>query len=98
MAITRPLVNIIVLLIYIAIFIPLILPHLLNMFIDFVNNSDMFNIQYCSTRVLQSENETSYIQLVECTQEDLRPFIIFIFQLVVYFLIPLVIVFRAFRR
>jgi len=96
-AITRPLVNIIVLLIYIAIFVPLILPHLLNMFIDFVNSSNMFNIQYCSTRVLQSEDGT-YTQIVECTQEDLRPFVIFVFQLVVYFLIPLVIVFRAFRR
>jgi hypothetical protein len=96
MAITRPLVNIIVLLIYIAIFVPLILPHLIAMFVDFVNNSDMFNIQYCSTRIVQ--NETSYTQLVECTQQDLRPFVIFIFQLVVYFIIPLVIVFRTFRR
>jgi hypothetical protein len=97
MAITRPLINILVLIIYIGIFVPLILPHLLNMFIDFISNSDMFNIQYCSTRVLQSENET-YTQIVECTQEDLRPFVIFIFQMVVYFIIPLVIVFRVFRK
>jgi hypothetical protein len=97
MAITRPLINILVLIIYIGIFVPLILPHLLNMFIDFISNSDMFNIQYCSTRVLQSENG-NYTQIVECTQEDLRPFVIFIFQMVVYFIIPLVIVFRVFRR
>jgi len=97
MAISRPLINILVLIIYIGIFVPLILPHLLNMLIDFVSNSDMFNIQYCSTRVLQNEDGT-YTQIVECTQEDLRPFIIFIFQLTVYFIIPLVIVFRAFRR
>jgi hypothetical protein len=97
MAITRPLINILVLVIYIGIFVPLILPHLLNMFIDFISNSDMFNIQYCSTRVLQSESG-NYTQIVECTQEDLRPFVIFIFQMVVYFIIPLVIVFRVFRR
>jgi hypothetical protein len=97
MAITRPLINILVLIIYIGIFIPLILPHLLNMFVDFVNSSEFFNIQYCSTRILQSENGT-YTQITECTQEDLRPLVIFIFQMVVYFIIPLVIVFRVFRR
>jgi hypothetical protein len=96
MAITRPLVNILILILYIAVFVPLILPHLISMFVDFVSNSDMFVVEFCATRVIQ--NGTELTQVVECTQQDMRPFIIFIFQMIVYFVIPLVIIYRSFRR
>jgi hypothetical protein len=97
MAVSRTIISILILILYIAVFIPLILPHIMSMFIDFINNSaDMFNIQYCTSRVVYENN--TYNQVVECTQQDLRPFIIFIFQLIVYFAIPLVIVFRAFKK
>jgi hypothetical protein len=97
MAISRPLLSLIVLVIYIAIFIPIVLPHLMSMFIDFVNNSNMFNIEYCATRVIRDESG-NYTQILECTQEDLSPLVIFLFQLVVYFGIPLIIIWRAFSR
>jgi hypothetical protein len=97
MAISRPLLSLIVLVIYIAIFIPLVLPVLLSMFIDFVNNSELFNIEYCATRIVKNETG-DYTQIVECTQQDLSPLVIFLFQLVVYFGIPLIILWRAFSR
>jgi hypothetical protein len=97
MAISRPLLSLIVLVIYIAIFIPIVLPHLMSMFIDFVNNSNMFNIEYCATRIVKNETG-DYTQIVECTQQDLSPLVIFLFQLVVYFGIPLIIIWRAFSR
>jgi hypothetical protein len=97
MAISRPLLSLIVLVIYIAIFIPIVLPHLMSMFIDFVNNSNMFNIEYCATRIVKNETG-DYTQIVECTQQDLSPLVIFLFQLIVYFGIPLVIIWRAFSR
>jgi hypothetical protein len=97
MALSRPILSLIILVLYIGIFIPLVLPVLLSMFIDFVNNSNMFNIEYCATRIVKNETG-DYTQIVECTQEDLSPLVIFLFQLVVYFGIPLIIIWRAFSR
>jgi hypothetical protein len=97
MALSRPILSLIILVLYIGIFIPLVLPVLLSMFIDFVNNSNMFNIEYCATRIVKNETG-DYTQIVECTQQDLSPLVIFLFQLVVYFGIPLIIIWRAFSR
>jgi hypothetical protein len=90
-------VSILVLILYIAVFIPLILPSLTQMFIDWVNNSrDMFVQQYCVQRQVLVNN--TYNTVVECTQFDFRPLIIFLYQLAVYFALPLLLIFSIRRR
>jgi hypothetical protein len=90
-------VSILLLILYIAVFIPLILPQLTQMFIDWVNNSrDMFVQQYCVQRQVLVNN--TYNTITECTQFDFRPLIIFMYQLAVYFALPLLLIFSIRRR
>jgi 4-amino-4-deoxy-L-arabinose transferase-like glycosyltransferase len=97
--VSNVIVGLIMLILYIALFIPLILPHLNLMFIDWVNNSgDMFIQQYCTQRQVLNTTSNSFDTIVECTQYDFRPMIVFIYQLLVYFAIPLLLIFQLFRR
>jgi len=90
-------VALLVLVLYIAVFIPLILPHLTRMFIDWVNNSaDMFIQQYCTQRQVLVNN--TFHTITECTQFDFRPVIVFLYQLAVYFALPLLLIFSLRRR
>jgi hypothetical protein len=90
-------IALITLILYIAVFIPLILPAINKMFIDWVNNSrDMFIQQYCVQRQVLV-NDT-FNTIVECTQFDFRPTIVFLYQLAVYFVLPLTLVLTAVRR
>ena len=113
MRVSNLLVSIFALIIYIAIFIPLILPALNSMFIDWVNNSgDMFIQNYCVMRqqfnttpvetMIDNTTTTTYtttiISQAECTRYDFRPIVVFLFQLAVYFAIPLLLLFNIFRR
>jgi hypothetical protein len=90
-------VSLITLILYIAVFIPLILPHLTNMFMDWVNNSGtMFIQQYCTQRQILVNN--TYNTVTECTQFDFRPLIVFLYQLTVYFALPLFLVLGVAKR
>jgi hypothetical protein len=120
--------GLVVMIFYIAVFIPFLLPSLVTMFNDWINNSgDMFNQRLCVVReyitqvpttVTSTITTTTEIPVVsdvvtistttrtttttteiptttsvlttqpECTQQDFRPIIVFLFQLVVYFIIP----------
>ena len=92
-------VGVIMLILYVALFIPLILPTLNRMFIDWVNNSaDMFIQQYCVQRQILNTTSNTFDTIVECTQYDFRPLVVFLFQLCVYFAIPLLLIFSIFRR
>jgi hypothetical protein len=89
----------IALILYIAVFIPLIIPSLTNMFMDWVNNSgDMFKQQYCVQRQILNTTSNSFDTVVECTTYDFRPLVVFLFQLCVYFAIPLLLIFSIFKR
>jgi hypothetical protein len=92
-------VSLIALILYIAVFIPLILPHLTNMFLDWVNNSrEMFIQQYCVQRQVLNTTSNTFDTVVECTQYDFRPVVVFLFQLSVYFAVPLMLLFSMFKR
>jgi len=99
MAVSRVIVNILLLILYIAVFIPLILPHIVNMFIDWVNNSqNMFIQSFCVVRQVYNKSTDSFDTITECTQYDFRPLLVFMFQLAVYFAIPILLLFRTFKR
>jgi hypothetical protein len=87
------------LILYLAIFIPLILPLVNAMFMDWVNNSgDMFKQEYCVQRQVLNTTSNTFDTIVECTTYDFRPLVVFIYQLLVYFAIPLLLIFQLFRR
>ena len=87
----------IALILYVALFIPLILPTLNRMFIDWVNNSaDMFKQQYCVQRQVLVNN--TFVTTTECSQFDFRPLIVFLYQLTVYFALPLLLILGVARR
>jgi len=82
---------------YIALFIPLILPYMNKMFIDWVNNSqNMFVQSYCVQRQVLVNN--TFVTTTECTQYDFRPLIVFLYQLTVYFALPLTLILTVIRR
>jgi len=90
-------VSLFALILYIAVFIPLILPFLNQLFIDWVNNSaTMFIQQYCVQRQVLVNN--TYNTITECTQFDFRPLIIFLYQLTVYFALPLLLIIGISKR
>jgi len=126
--------GVVLLVFYIAVFIPFILPQIMTMFNDWINNSgDMFNQKMCvvreyitnvpttttttetiTTTTTDSLNNTSTTTYTttreiatttnvlttqpECTQQDFRPLIVFLFQLVVYFIIPVGLIIYSFIK
>jgi hypothetical protein len=90
-------VALLLIILYMALFIPLILPYLTRMFIDWVNNSaDMFIQQYCVQRQVLVNN--TYSTVTECSEFDFRPLVVFFYQLTVYFALPLTLILMAIRR
>ena len=99
MRISNFIIGLIVLILYIAVFIPLILPSLTTMFIDWVNNSgDMFKQNYCVQRQVLNTTSNTFDTIVECTQYDFRPLIVFLFQLSIYFILPILLILGLKRR
>lgn len=92
-------VGILLLILYVAVFIPLILPHLVQMFMDWVNNSgSMFIQEYCVLRQVYNSSTNTFDTIRECTQYDFRPLIVFLFQIAVYFGIPIILIYKVFKR
>lgn len=91
--------GILMLIFYIAVFIPFILPVLLTMFADWVNNSgNMFVQSFCVARQVLNQS-TGRIDLVtECSTFDFRPLVIFLFDFTVYFVVPVALVLYSFLR
>ena len=99
MRVSSVIVNILLLILYIAVFVPLILPQLNTLFMDWVNNSGaMFIQEYCVLRQVYNSSTNTFDTIRECTQYDFRPLIVFIFQLTVYFEIPILLLFKTFKR
>jgi hypothetical protein len=92
--------GLIVMIFYIAVFIPFILPHLIQMFNDWVNNSgNMFIQNVCIQRQILNQTSNQVSVISECNQQDFRPLIIFLFQLTVYFIIPTgLILYAVFKK
>jgi hypothetical protein len=130
--------GVVLLVFYIAVFIPFILPNLMTIFNDWINNSgDMFNQRLCVVRefitsapttVTSTITTTTEVPVVsdtstvstttmtttttteiptttsvlttqpECTQQDFRPLVVFLFQLVVYFIVPVSLIIYSFIR
>jgi hypothetical protein len=92
-------VSLLLIILYIALFIPLILPFLTQMFIDWVNNGgDMFIQSYCVQRQVLNTTSNQFDTIVECTTYDFRPLVIFLYQLTVYFALPLLLILGVARR
>jgi hypothetical protein len=99
MRVSGVIVSILLLILYIAVFIPLILPAILSMFMDWVSNSgSMFIQEYCVLRQVYNSTTNSFDTIRECTQYDFRPLIVFLFQLIVYFAIPIILLYKAFKK
>ena len=97
MRVSNFIVGLLLIIFYIALFIPLILPALTKLFMDWINNSgEMFIQQYCTQRQVLVNN--TFVTTTECTQFDFRPLIVFLYQLTVYFVLPLVLILTAVRR
>lgn len=91
--------GILMLIFYIAVFIPFILPVLVSMFNDWVNNSsDMFVQRFCVIRQLLNQSANRVESVAECSTYDFRPLIIFLFQFTVYFIVPVALVLYSFMR
>jgi len=124
--------GIVVLILYLAVFIPVILPSIVTLFIDWISNSgEMFVQEYCVIRQhltttpvthtytttytttlpppIEKPTVTTRVETVtatmttivtqpECTQYDFRPLLIFLFQLAIYFGIPIILLFGTFRK
>lgn len=97
MAIRRSVVNIVLLILYIAVGIPIISSFLMPMVIDFIMSGGPFlTPQWCST--IYRYQEGNLTRYVECTSFDLRPVILFIVQIGVYVVVPISLVFGMVRR
>jgi hypothetical protein len=89
-------VGVIMLIFYVAVFIPFILPVLSKMFVDWINNSGDFLVQqYCFQRQVLNTTSGKYDTITECTTYDFRPLIVFLFNLSVYFIAPIILIYRA---
>jgi len=85
--------GLIIMIFYIAVFIPFILPQLVMMFNDWVNNSgNMFIQNVCIQRQILNQTSNRVETITDCMQNDFRPLIIFLFQLTVYFVIPVALI------
>jgi hypothetical protein len=87
--VSRVLIGILLLIIYIMIFIPYILPSINGMFMDWINNNPtMFQQQWCSIHEVFNETSNSFYNYTDCKTMDLRPPIVFIWEITIYFIIP----------
>jgi len=92
-------VSLLLVVLYIALFIPLILPALNRIFLDWVNSSeDMFVQNFCVERQVLNTTTNKFDTIVECTRYDFRPLVVFLYQLVVYFALPLTLILMTVRR
>jgi len=93
------LLGLVILIFYIAVFIPFILPNLIAMFNDWVNNSgDMFVQNVCIQRQILNQTSNRVETITDCVQNDFRPLIIFLFQLTIYFIVPVALIIYATLR
>jgi len=91
--------GILLLIFYIAVFIPFILPQLITMFNDWITNSgNMFVQQLCVTRQVLNQTTNQIDLITECTTYDFRPIVIFLFQFTVYFVIPVALIIYSFVK
>jgi hypothetical protein len=89
-------IGVVMLVFYIAVFIPFILPPISKMFVDWINNSGNFLVQqYCYQRQVLNTTSGQYDTLTECINYDFRPLIVFLFNLTVYFIAPVYLIYRA---
>jgi hypothetical protein len=96
MRISKVIIGILVVILYIAVFIPFLLPVLMGMFTDWVNNSaDMFKRDFCVVRHILNQTSGLYDTITECSQWDFRPLIVFLFQFIMYFVVPAVMIFYS---
>lgn len=90
-------IGIVFLIIYIVVVIPLS-PYLLSIVIDFINNSDLLVWRYETVRYVYNSTTNSFDSIPSETILDFRPLIVFITQLLVYFIIPLSGIYKLVRR
>lgn len=91
--------GILMLIFYIAVFIPFILPHLIVMFNDWINNSgDMFVQRLCATRQVLNQSTNRIDLITECVTYDFRPIVVFLFEFTVYFVVPIALILYSFTR
>jgi len=88
--IKRVALGIIALVLYVLVAIPIIVNILMPITIDWINNSaDLLVINQSSVRYVFNDTTKTFDAVTTYSILDLRPALIFIIQLTVYFMIPL---------
>jgi len=86
-------IGVLLLVLYVFIFIPFIIPSLNSMFLDWINsNPSMFQQQWCTTHYVFNQTTNQFENYTDCQSMDFRPMILFIWQFVMYFAIPVAMI------
>ena len=86
-------IGLLLLIVYIMIFIPFLLPVLNSMFLDWINNNpDMFSPSWCATHYVYNSTSNTFYNYTDCKAMDLRPAFLFLWQFTMYFAIPISLV------
>lgn len=91
-------IGIVVFIIYIVAIIPLS-PYLLSIVTDFVNNSSQILMwNYTTTRYVYDATSNTFVPQSYVITLDFRQVIIFIAELLIYFVLPLAMLVKIFER
>jgi len=83
-------IGLLLLIVYIMVFIPFILPQLNSMFLDWINaKPEMFSPSWCATHYVYNATTNQFYNYTDCSAMDLRPAVIFVWQFIIYFAIPI---------
>jgi len=96
--ISNVIIGLLLLIVYIMVFIPFILPTLNSMLLDWINNNpQMFSPSWCSTHYVYNATSNTFYNYTDCRTMDLRPAFLFIWQFAMYFAIPVSLVLIALK-
>lgn len=86
-------IGLLLVILYVFIFIPYVIPALNSMFIDWINgNANMFTQNYCTIHYVFNQTTNTFSNYTDCHVMDLRPTFLFIWQFTLYFAIPVVLI------
>jgi hypothetical protein len=91
-------VGLLLLIVYIMIFIPFILPTINSLFMDWVNsNPSMFTHEWCTIHYVLNQSTNTFYNYTDCSAMDLRPTLIFVWQMIMYFILPITLALISFK-
>lgn len=90
-------ISFIFLVLYVTLITPIINTVLMPMFIDWINNSDLMVYNQSTVRYVFNETSGEYEPIETIKTYDLRPLLIFVMELAVYFAIPILVLWSVFH-